>query len=74
MTLRHRGTIYEITVRNPDKVSSGVVALELDGAAHPLTDGTARIVTDETFAPHAHPPGNVVKRALLVTLGKAGPH
>ena len=59
MTLTLRGSVYEIVVRNPDGVSRGVVAAEMDGATHPVMDGKAVIrLSDE-----------VARRSIVVTLG-----
>jgi cellobiose phosphorylase len=59
MTLTLRGSVYEIVVRNPDGVSRGVVAVELDGATQPVADGKAVIrLSDE-----------VARRSIVVTLG-----
>src|SRR6202000_1861973 len=35
MTLRYRGSVYEMSIHNPEGVARGVVAAELDGASHP---------------------------------------
>ena len=60
MTLRYRGAVYEIAVRNPESVSRGVTGIEIDGAAMPPTDGKALIPLREDRGTHA----------ILVTLGK----
>jgi cyclic beta-1,2-glucan synthetase len=59
MTLRRRGAIYEISVRNPGSVSRGVVAAELDGVAQPVAQGKARVRLSEDHDTHL----------ILVTLG-----
>jgi cyclic beta-1,2-glucan synthetase len=43
MTLRYRGAVYEIEVRNPKSTSRGVVGADLDGVAQPLVEGKARV-------------------------------
>jgi cyclic beta-1,2-glucan synthetase len=59
MTLTLRGSVYEIVVRNPNSVSRGVVALDLDGQAQSVVEGKAVIRL-----------GNIVaRRTVLVTLG-----
>jgi cyclic beta-1,2-glucan synthetase len=59
MTLTLRGSVYGIVVRNPDGVSRGVVAVELDGETQPVADGKAVIrLSDE-----------VARRSIVVTLG-----
>jgi cellobiose phosphorylase len=59
MTLTLRGSVYEIVVRNPNSVSRGVVALDLDGVAQSVVEGKAVIRL-----------GNIVaRRTVLVTLG-----
>ena len=37
MTLRYRGAVYEISVQNPDGVSRGVAAVQLDGEPQPVS-------------------------------------
>ena len=59
MTLRYRGAVYEISVRNPGRVSRGVVAAELDGAPSPSRSGKARLKLSEDRGTHA----------ILMTLG-----
>jgi len=59
MTLRYRGAVYEISVRNPGHVSRGVVAAELDGAPQPVSKGKLRLKLCEDRGTHA----------ILVTLG-----
>jgi cellobiose phosphorylase len=59
MTLRYRGAVYEISVRNPGHVSRGVAAVELDGASQAVSDGKARLKLSEDRGVHA----------ILVTLG-----
>jgi cyclic beta-1,2-glucan synthetase len=61
MTLRYRGATYEISVRNPEHVSRGVIAAELDGASEPVSQGTVRLSLREDRAVHA----------IVVTLGTA---
>jgi cyclic beta-1,2-glucan synthetase len=41
LTLRYRGTVYEISVDNPARVSRGVVAALLDGLLQPIANGKA---------------------------------
>jgi cyclic beta-1,2-glucan synthetase len=41
LVLRHRSARYEISVRNPNGVSRGVVRVQLDGENRPLEDGIA---------------------------------
>ena len=43
MTLRYRGATYDISIRNPDGVSRGVIAAQLDGEPEPLLLGKARL-------------------------------
>jgi cyclic beta-1,2-glucan synthetase len=59
MTLRYRGAIYEISVRNPGSVSRGVLAAELDGVAQPVVQGKALVRLSEDHDAHL----------ILVTLG-----
>ncbi|CAN5923414.1 glucoamylase family protein [soil metagenome] len=59
MTLRYRGAVYEVSVRNPLGVSRGVVSAELDGAALIVSQGKARVKLCEDHETHA----------VLVTLG-----
>ena len=59
MTLRYRGAVYEIFVRNPRGVSRGVVSAELDGVAQPLAQGEAQVRLSEDHDPHL----------IFVTLG-----
>jgi cyclic beta-1,2-glucan synthetase len=59
MTLRYRGAIHEISVRNPGSVSRGVVAAELDGVAQPVAQGKALVRLSEDHDAHL----------ILVTLG-----
>jgi hypothetical protein len=60
MTLRYRGAVYEISVRNPAGVSRGVAAALLDGVPQPLSNGTARLELSKR--PGAH--------AITITLGE----
>jgi cyclic beta-1,2-glucan synthetase len=53
MTLRYRGAVYEITVRNPGKVSRGVVAAQLDGASQAVSKGKVRLKLSEDRGTHA---------------------
>ena len=46
VSLRYRGTRYEIVVENPQGVSRGVVTLQLDGAELPLQPGSVPLVDD----------------------------
>jgi cyclic beta-1,2-glucan synthetase len=59
MTLRYRGTVYEISVRNPGSVTRGIVSAELDGGAQPVAHGRARVRLSEDHDAHL----------ILVTLG-----
>ena len=59
MTLRYRGAVYEISVRNPEGVSRGVVAARLDGAPQPTLKGKLRLKLCEDHGTHA----------IAVTLG-----
>ena len=43
MTLRYRGAVYDISIRNPDGVSRGVIAAQLDGETQPISLGSARL-------------------------------
>ena len=43
MTLRYRGAVYDISIRNPDGVSRGVIAAQLDGETQPISLGRARL-------------------------------
>ena len=64
MTLRYRGAVYEISVRNPGQVSRGVVAAELDGASQAVSKGKVRLKLSEDRGTHA-----IVVILGLVTLG-----
>ena len=55
---------YEISVRNPGKVSRGVVAAELDGASQAVSKGKVRLKLSEDRGTHA-----IVVILGLVTLG-----
>jgi cyclic beta-1,2-glucan synthetase len=59
MTLRYRGAVYEISVRNPGSLSRGVVSAELDGVAQPVAQGKALVRLSEDHDAHL----------ILVTLG-----
>jgi cyclic beta-1,2-glucan synthetase len=59
MTLRYRGAVYEISVRNPGRVSRGVIALELDGLSQPVEAGKALVRLSKDHGTHA----------ILITLG-----
>jgi len=52
MTLRYRGAVYEIVVRNPRGVSRGAVDVTLDGAPRVPVNGRARIRLSEHGAVH----------------------
>jgi len=43
MTLKYRGAVYEISVSNANGVSRGISAVEIDGVAQPLEEGSARL-------------------------------
>jgi len=62
-TLRYRGSVYEISVRNPRAVGRGVIAVEVDGMSRPVTRGKASIPLREDHG----------TRAILVTLGLVTP-
>jgi cyclic beta-1,2-glucan synthetase len=64
MTLRYRGAVYEISVRNPEKVGGGVVAAQLDGASQTLSNGKMRLKLSEDRGTHA-----IVVILGAVTLG-----
>ena len=53
MTLRYRGAVYEISVRNPAGVSRGVVAATLDGVQQPVSQGKTRLKLCEDGGAHA---------------------
>ena len=59
ITLRHRGAVYRISVRNPHGVSRGVVAAQLGEASLPIADGRA----------HLEISGNSGEHAVLIVLG-----
>jgi hypothetical protein len=59
MTLRYRGAVYEISVRNPGSVSRGVVCAYLDGVTQPLEQDKARVPLSKDQDTHL----------ILVTLG-----
>ena len=59
MTLRYRGSVYEISIRNPEGVGRGVVAAELDGASHPSSGGKVRLKLAKDRGTHS----------VIVTLG-----
>jgi cyclic beta-1,2-glucan synthetase len=59
MTLRYRGAVYEISVRNPGGVSRGVVAVKLDGLRQPVEGGKALLPLSKDNGSHA----------ITVTLG-----
>jgi len=59
MTLRYRGAVYKISVRNPGHVSRGVIAAEFDGALQPVSKGKLRLKLSEDRGAHE----------ILVTLG-----
>jgi len=63
VTLRYRGAVWEISVRNPDGVSRGVVAVQLDEAPQPVSNRQARLKIGADRGTHA----------VLVTLGAAPP-
>jgi cyclic beta-1,2-glucan synthetase len=53
MTLRYRGAVYEISVRNPAGVSRGVIAAQLDGEPQPISQGRVRLKLGENRGEHA---------------------
>ena len=53
MTLRYRGAVYEISVRNSGGVSRGVVAAEIDGEPQQVAEGKTRIRLREDNCSHA---------------------
>jgi cellobiose phosphorylase len=59
LTLRYRGAVYEISVRNPAHVTRGVVAALLDGASQPVADGKAVLPLGADQGTHR----------ILITLG-----
>ena len=59
MTLRYRGAVYQISVRNPTGVSRGVVAALLDGAAQPVSNGKAVLALSADQGAHE----------IVITLG-----
>ena len=61
MTLRYRGAVYEISVRNPDGVSRGVIAAQLDGEPQPISLGSARLQLAADQGAHM----------IVVTMGRA---
>jgi len=46
VSLRYRGTRYEIEVENPGGVSRGLASLQLDGEALPAGQGRVPLVDD----------------------------
>jgi cyclic beta-1,2-glucan synthetase len=60
MTLRYRGATYDISIRNPDGVSRGVIAAQLDGKTEPLLLGKARLPLRVDNGTHT----------IVVTLGR----
>ncbi|MPZ34326.1 MAG: glycosyl transferase [Rhodospirillales bacterium] len=60
MTLRYRGAVYDISIRNPDGVSRGVIAARLDGEPQPLSLGKARLKLGVDNGAHT----------IIVTLGE----
>jgi cellobiose phosphorylase len=61
MTLRYRGAVYEISVRNPSGASRGVVAAQFDGAPQAVSLGKALLPLSTDRGGHA----------ILVTMGQA---
>ncbi len=59
MTLRYRGSVYEISIHNREGVGRGVVATELDGASHPPSGGKVRLKLAKDRGTHS----------VIVTLG-----
>jgi len=62
MTLRYRGAVYEISVRNPAGVNRGVVAALMDGVPQSVANGTTRLKLGE--GPGSH--------EISIVLGEAG--
>jgi cyclic beta-1,2-glucan synthetase len=60
ITLRYRGATYDISIRNPDGVSRGVIAAQLDGEPQPLLLGEARLPLRVDNGAHT----------IVVTLGR----
>ena len=63
MTLRYRGAVYEISVKNPGGVSRGVATLQVDGEPRPVAQGKASLKLATDGGTHA----------VVVTLGPATP-
>jgi cyclic beta-1,2-glucan synthetase len=60
MTLRYRGATYDISIRNPDGVSRGVIAAQLDGETQALLLGKARLQLSADSGTHT----------IVVTMGE----
>jgi cyclic beta-1,2-glucan synthetase len=52
MTLHYRGTVYDISVENPQGASRGVSAVEIDGVAEPVSGGKAVLKLRDDQAAH----------------------
>jgi cyclic beta-1,2-glucan synthetase len=61
LTLRYRGAVYDISIQNPDGVSRGVIAAQLDGEAQPISLGSARLQLAADQGAHR----------IVVTMGRA---
>lgn len=61
VTVRYRGAVYEIAIRNPGGVNRGVVQADLDGASHAPSGGRVRLKLGEDRRTHR----------ISVTLGRA---
>lgn len=61
MTLRYRGAAYDISIRNPDGVSRGVIAAQLDGEPQAISLGKAHVKLAVDNGAHL----------IVVTLGEA---
>ncbi len=63
LKLRHKGIDYDIQVINPDGASRGVTGAALNGVAHPVSEGQARIPLAATGGP----------QTIEVTMGHVTP-
>ena len=64
MTLRYRGAVYEIMIRNPAGVSRGVVTATLDGVQQPVSKSKATLKLGSQKGTHV----------VAITLGHADIH
>jgi cyclic beta-1,2-glucan synthetase len=64
LTLRYRGSVYEIAVVNPHAVNHGVLSVDVDGVRQPPVEGGARLrlaaggATQEIFVTMGRLPGS----------------